>query len=866
MPLSAGDRLGPYEIVEPLGAGGMGVVYKARERRLDRIVAIKISNEQFTERFELEARAVAALNHPNICTLHDVGPNYLVMEYIEGESPKGPLPLEEALRICRQIADALEAAHERGITHRDLKPANIKIKPDGTVKVLDFGLAKLAATTSGSGERSPTFTIGMTEAGMILGTASYMAPEQARGKATDKRADIFSFGVVLHELTTGHRLFGGEDAGEMLAKVIRDEPDLSNAPPSIHRLLTECLRKDPRKRLRDIGDVWRMLDSAALAGVAPSPSADAIAPQTTNWLWPAVAAILLLSTCALAWVHFGEKPTALFPVRFDIPPPAKASLVAFSLSPDGSKLVFNARGQDGHSALWLRLMDSLQARELPGTDDATLDPVWSPDSQSIAFFAKGSLKKIDISGGSPQTLAPYTNPATGVSWNRPDVILFGSAGVINRISASGGDVFPVTAVDLQHSEQGHGRPFLMPDGKHFLYFRLMQDRSGLYVGSLDAKPAEQPAARLLDSPAGAVYVASASRGYLFFLRGTALMVQPFDAGRMELTGHATQLADQVSATLYDGLFSVSNNGMLAFGSTGGNNRQLTWYDRTGKILGHAGEPTARDELSLSPDGTRLAEGRTDDRGLWTVWMLDMARGVNTRLTFEGGGGNAVWSPDGRKIVYTPNGGNSQDLYLKPASGAEQGELLLHSEPVKTALDWSRDGRFVLFEVRTKNRKIDLWVLPMMGDRKPIPYLVSPFVKSQGRFSPDGHWVVYTSDESGTREVYVQPFPMSSGGKWPVSNGGGGQPRWSHDGKELFFFAPDETLMDVDVKTEGGAVQLGVPKALFRASVIGGTGGATLNAWRWDISADGKRFLINTALDEAAASPVTLLLNWQSAVR
>jgi eukaryotic-like serine/threonine-protein kinase len=283
-------------------------------------------------------------------------------------------------------------------------------------------------------------------------------------------------------------------------------------------------------------------------------------------------------------------------------------------------------------------------------------------------------------------------------------------------------------------------------------------------------------------------------------------------------------------------------------------------------LGHAGEPTARDELSLSPDGTRLAEGRTDDRGLWTVWMLDMARGVNTRLTFEGGGGNAVWSPDGRKIVYTPNGGNSQDLYLKPASGAEQGELLLHSEPVKTALDWSRDGRFVLFEVRTKNRTIDLWVLPMMGDRKPIPYLVSPFVKSQGRFSPDGHWVVYTSDESGTREVYVQPFPMSSGGKWPVSNGGGGQPRWSHDGKELFFFAPDETLMDVDVKTEGGAVQLGVPKALFRASVIGGTGGATLNAWRWDISADGKRFLINTALDEAAASPVTLLLNWQSAVR
>jgi len=867
MPLSAGDRLGPYEILEPLGAGGMGVVYKARDTRLDRIVAIKLSNEQFTERFELEARAVAALNHPNICTLHDVGPNYLVMEYIEGESPQGPMPLDEALRIARQIADALEAAHERGITHRDLKPANIKIKPDGAVKVLDFGLAKVAATTSGSNERSPTFTIGMTEAGMILGTASYMAPEQARGKSVDKRADIFAFGVVLHELITGHRLFGGEDAGEMLAKVIRDEPDLSDAPPSVQRLLAECLQKDPRKRLRDIGDVWRLLDGGPPGG---SASANGTAPakpsQRTKWLWPALAALLLLSTVSLGFVHFRETPPALAPMRFEVALPAKSALTSFTVSPDARKLVFNVRGANGRNALWLRMMDSVEARELPGTEEAVLDPAWSPDSQSIAFMAAGTLKKIDVSGGTPQTLAPVANPATGISWGRDDVILFGSAGVINRIPASGGEIVPVTMVDSQHGEAGQGRPLLLPDGKHFLYFRLFGGRSGLYTGSLDTKPADQSTQRLLDSPAGALYVASASGASLLFLRGTALMAQPFDARRLELTGRAVQLADRVSATLYDGLFSASNTGVLAFAATGGNNRQLTWYDRSGKVLSQVGEPTARDELELSPDETRVVEGRTDARGDWTVWMLDLARGANTRLSFEGGGGSAIWSPDGRQIVYTPNGGLSTDLYLKPASGAEQGALLWHAAQNVTPMDWSRDGKLLLYAQLTKDRKQDFWILPMMGERKPTPYLVTPFVKGQAKFSPDGNWVVYTSNESGTREAYLQPFPMSSGGKWAVSNGGGSQPRWSHDGKELFYFTPDESLMAVEVKTSGGTIQLGIPKALFRAPVLGGTGGGPGTSWRWDISEDGQRFLINTALDNTASSPVTVLLNWQNAIR
>jgi serine/threonine protein kinase len=868
MALSIGNLLGPYEILEPIGAGGMGEVYKARDTRLDRIVAIKISNERFTERFELEARAVAALNHPNICTLHDVGPNYLVMEYIEGESPKGPMPLEEALRIARQIADALEAAHERGITHRDLKPANIKIKPDGTVKVLDFGLAKVAATTSGSNERSPTFTIGMTEAGMILGTASYMAPEQARGKATDKRADIFAFGVVLHELITGKRLFGGEDAGEMLAKVIRDEPDFSDAPSSVQRLLSECLQKDPRKRLRDIGDVWRLLEGAPAA--VASGALEPPPPRKGQWLWPGVAAVLLLSTGALAFVHFREKPPVTAPMRFEILPPPKTTINTFALSPDGRKLIIDARGADGRTSLWIRLMDSLQARELPGTEGATPDPEWSPDSQYVAFSSGGNLKKVDIAGGPPQTLAPIVYPAAGISWSRQDVILFGSKGVINRVAASGGDSSPITVLNSQQGEVAQILPFFLPDGKHFLYYEVApaKDNSGVLLGSLDAKPEEQGQKRLMASPAAAKYVASpgGGPGWLFFLRGEALMTQPFDARRLELTGRAIQLADRVTTNTFGGLFSVSNNGLLAYAATGGDKRQLTWFDREGKILGHAGEPIGRDEMELSPDGTRVVEGRADEKGTWGVWMLDLERGVNTRLSFDAGGGSAIWSPDGSEIVYAPAGGQSADLYRKPANGAGQGEVILHSEGIKTPDDWSRDGRFLIYMQRKTNAGSDLWVLPLQGDRKPTPYLVTPFNEGQAKFSPDGHWVVYTSNESGVKEVYAQPFPVSSGGKWGVSNGGGSQPRWSRDGKELFYFAPDSMLMEVSVTTTGGTFQPGVPKPLFRASILGGTGGGAAMAWRWDISPDGQRFLMDTALEEATAAPVTVVLNWQNAVK
>jgi eukaryotic-like serine/threonine-protein kinase len=869
MELKSGAKLGPYEIVAAIGRGGMGEVWRARDPRLGRDVAIKVSAQQFTDRFEREARAIAALNHPNICTLHDVGPNYLVMELIEGPTladriAQGPIPLEEALALARQIADALEAAHDKGIVHRDLKPANIKIKPDGSVKVLDFGLAKSAEQVELT-ENSPTM---LSMAGTILGTAAYMAPEQARGRPTDKRADIFAFGIVLHEMVTGKRLFGGEDASEMLAKVIRDEPDISDAPPRIHRLLVECLRKDPRKRLRDIGDVWRLLDDAFPAAAAPPATQE---PQRTQWLWPAAAALLLLSTGALAFLHFRETPAVLAPVRFEISPPPKTTIATFSLSPDGRKLVFSAQGQDGHRSLWLRAMDSLQVRELPGTQGVILDQAWSPDSQFIAFEADGNLKKIDISGGTPQTLAPYSSPTGGISWSRQDVILFMTGGVLHRIPAFGGEAVAVTALDSKNEEVAAALPVFLPDGKHFFYYRILgkeRSKSGIFIGSLDAKPAEQGQKRLLETPAGVEYMASAHGGNLLFLRGETLMSQPFDPSRLELTGSAAQLADQVSTSnTYIGLFSVSNSGVLAYAVAGSSSRQLTWFDRQGKVVGHVGEAAARDELSLSPDGTRVAEGRVDEKGTWVVWGLDLARGVNTRLTFENGGaGNGTWSPDGSQIIYAPGGGESPDLYRKPANGAGQGDLLFHSDVAKQPLDWSRDGRFLLFIQRGKTTGSDLWVLGLDGDRKPFPYLATPFEEMQAKFSPDGHWVVYTSNESGTREVYVQPFPLSTGGKWPISNGGGSQPRWSRDGKELFYFTPDSMLMAVSVSANGAAFQPGVPKPLFRAAILGGTGDGANSAWRWDVSPDGQRFLMNTALEDTAAPPVTIVLNWQSALK
>jgi len=870
MTLTAGAKLGPYEILAPIGKGGMGEVWKARDTRLGRDVAIKISAEQFSERFEREARAVAALNHPNICTLYDVGPNYLVMEYIEGATlaeriKEGPIPLEEALGIARHVADALDAAHEKNIIHRDLKPGNIKIKPDGSVKVLDFGLAKMGGTPAAKPEDSPTLSMAATQAGMILGTAAYMSPEQARGKEVDKRADIWAFGVVLYEMVTGKKLFQGDDITDTLAAVLRHEPNWEQVPAQVRRLLKRCLEKDPKKRLRDIGDVWELLEEApAIQGA-----------QYRSWLWPSVAALLFISLVPIAFLHFREKsPTTPQSMLFQIIPPEKSPTTAHvSISPDGRQVLYSGSGTDGREHLWLRDLNAPEARLLLGAEGSgtpSLNPFWSPDSRFIGFSVEGKVKKIAVSGGPPQALCDTADGDTGGgAWNQEGVILFGSnASGLFRVSSSGGVATAVTVLDPSRHERFHRRPVFLPDERHFLYVRTSDDpeNTGIFVGSLDAKPEEQSRKRLLPSQIGVVYApaADASTGFILFLQDDTLMAQAFDSRRLELTGEAAPVAEQVgNNTNTTGYFSASDTGALVYLSAGGTNSRLMWFDRQGKALGPASEPGRYLHLKLSPDGTQVAASRRDGKNV-DIWLLEFARGTSTRLTFDPERHNfPIWSPDGSQIVFAYSQKGTTDLYRKPSSGAGEEEALLKSNESKYPTDWSGDGRFLLYTVNGPKTRSDIWMLPLDGDHKATPFLATPFMEGHARFSPDGHWVVYQSNESGRTEVYVRSFPSSGGGKWMVSSGGGSMPRWRKDGKELLYFAPDNRLMSVEVSTTGVSFQAGVPKPLFKAPapvllgvVIGDN---------WDVTADGQRFLVNT-IEDSNLQPITVVLNWQAGLK
>jgi Tol biopolymer transport system component len=611
--------------------GALGEVYRARDPRLGREVALKVSAVQFSDRFEREARVVASLNHPNICTLFDVGPNFLVMELVEGPTlaeriQEGPIPVDEALEIARQIADALDAAHEKGIVHRDLKPANVKLKPDGGVKVLDFGLAKTSGTTAPH-ENSPTITIGGTEAGVILGTAAYMAPEQARGKPVDKRSDIWAFGVVLYEMLTGQRLFQGETMTDLLAAVVTAEPDLERVPTKVRKLLRRCLEKDQKKRLRDIGD--------AMSLVEENTALNEPRPRRNGWIPWTAAGAPVLALAGLAFVHFREKSPALpEPVRFQIESPKLAVGNSFymPLSPDGRKLAYTAVGADGTNRLWIRDMDTLESRMLAGTEGA-VSPFWSPDSRYLAFGVGNTLKKVDASAASPpQALCQAPGAVGSGSWNADGVIVFGGrgAGSLQRCSASGGTTAAVTA--LSHGESFHTFPVFLPDGHHFVYLRA-GSAQGIYVGSLDVKPAEQSTKPIMESQLGVAFASSAnpSGGRLLFLRDNTLMAQPFNIRRLELEGEPVPIAERVAQAGSAGWFSVSSTGALAYRTGGAANvLQLTWYDRKGNVISRVGEPRAGyTSLDLSPDGTRLAHVQQQD-----VWIMDLTRGIDTRLTFH----------------------------------------------------------------------------------------------------------------------------------------------------------------------------------------------------------------------------------------
>jgi serine/threonine protein kinase len=844
MALAAGFRLGPYEILAPIGAGGMGEVYKARDTRLGRDVALKISNEAFSERFEREARSIAALNHPNICHLYDVGPNYLVMELIDGEPLHGPLPLDQALDYARQIADALDAAHEKGIVHRDLKPGNILVTASGVVKVLDFGLAMTAGPPATNPENSPTITMSPTRAGMILGTAPYMAPEQARGKTVDKRADIWAFGCVLYEMLTGERAFTGETVSDILAAVLKSEPDFSKAPAHVHRLLERCLEKDPKKRLRDIGDVGVLLDKDAQAQAPPA----APPPATSRWLWPAIAAVCALTAAALALVYFRQTPPAAPVVRTAILPPENASLDArtVSVSPDGRRIAFSAESSDGKTQLWIRPLDSLTAQPLAGTDGATYT-FWSPDGNSVGFIANGKLNRIDSAGGPVLTLAGVPSGLNGASasWSPKGYIVFNGADrALHKIPASGG---PSTiATKLAPDETFHRWPSFLPDGVHFLFMASAKGpRKRIRLGSLDSSGSVV----LLEADSNAIY----SSGYLLFAFGeSTLMARPFDLQHLALSGDARPVAEGLGVGLVTGIatFSASPTGLLAYGSAQYSQNSLTWLDRKGKVLATIGEPGSIQAVTLSPSGKTIAVLKEDNLSL-NDWLVDAERGVAQRFTSTGGDQDMIFSPDGTTAFFSSNRNGNFDIYRKPVNMSHGEELVYTGGENIRVNSISPDGKFLLIQ-----RQGRLWVLPNPlgppGKAKPYRFPGTEFSEDSGQFSPDGRWVAYESNESGRTEIYVAPFP-GPGGRRRISAAGGRLPRWRRDGKEIFYIAANQMLTATEVSVNNGVLEAGATHELFAHRY------EPSPYFSYDVAADGRILALEAKQDGRRG--LTIVQNW-----
>lgn len=846
MPLSPGERLGPYEIVAPIGKGGMGEVYQARDTRLDRPVAIKVSVARFSERFASEARAIAALNHPNVCTLYDVGPDYLVMELVEGPTladrlKEGPLPPAEALRIARQIADALEAAHEKGIVHRDLKPANVKVKSDGLVKVLDFGLAKAMEPRDSGADltASPTLTLEATRAGVILGTAGYMSPEQARGKAIDRRADIWAFGVVFYEMLTGQATFEGETVSDTLAAVLRADIDWSrlplDTPPKIRRLLKRCLERDPKRRLRDIGDAWIELD-APEEPAAGGPVANR--SRAARWM-PWVAA-LAIAAAGVGWGLFHTPPVQPRPVfRWTYTEPNYFGLLA--LSHDGTRLVYTQL--NGTTArLMLRMADEPQPRPIAGSEEAIF-PFLSPDGQWCGFFTQdGRLKKIPVTGGSPIVLVDSGAQPTG-DWGDDDTIVYSTRQGLARISASGGTPQTVTTVDAKKGETSHRFPRFLPGARELLFTVTTGAANQLLIRDLKSGKTHV----VVGNGINGRYV---STGHLVYLRASTLFAVPFSLSRLTATGPEAVVVQGVSTAFTPGGdYTFADSGLLVYmgGTDSAGATVLAWADRKGAIE-PLSEPKNWGTGRLSPEGLRVVNSISAG-GISDIWIFDTVRRTLDRLTFDGTGQNPIWSPDGRRIAFGGSLSGKNGIYAVPADGSGKPELLLATDGPAAPTSWSPDGRRLVYTLIGLDHKSHLWSADLPGGM-PSELHDTPFTEADGQVSPDGKWLAYVSNESGTNEIYLQPFP-APGGRVRVSTQGGDRPRWSHSGKQLYYWGGlNAGLAAVEIQTTAG-LRVGLPQTLF--PFLAGT--------TFGVAPDEKRFLVEAIPGLQGSRRMELVMNW-----
>jgi serine/threonine protein kinase/Tol biopolymer transport system component len=945
MPLAPGTQLGSYEIIGPLGVGGMGEVYRARDSKLGREVALKVlpaafaSDAERMSRFRREAQVLASLNHPNIAAVYGMEdgslpddkaptvhldpasssrapvvsgtPPALIMELVEGPTLAERLrlrrlELEDSLPIARQIAEALEAAHDRGIIHRDLKPANVKIRPDGVVKILDFGLAKAIAGDPASSDlqNSPTITQMTTMAGTILGTAAYMSPEQAKGKPLDRRTDVWSFGCVLFEMLSGKPAFSGETSTDILADVVRGEPRWqelpTNTPPRLAELLRRCLQKDTRQRLQAIGEARIAIEqtlaeitvvanssietmaaaAASASGVHPQVVAAASASGISNPVLASISTPRATSSSNVlpwvlaaifaglaAWLGFTEvshsRPALPAIVTQLLPPDGETFALTGNyagppvLSPDGRSLAFVTANKEGLRRLWIRPLNDAKPQLIANSDGAT-EPFWSPDSRTIAYFAAGKMYRVDISGGSFRVVTDATN-SRGGTWSPNGTILYGPNPALGlwTVPESGGPGQSFSKPDpIVHSPNRRWPQFL-PDGKHFICFArsdVSAAESGIFAGSLDGSPLKL----ILHTDSSAIY---APPGYLLFIQGGVLVAQKFDLRALSVSGEPFPLAQhaEVNAIVYRGILTASNTGLLVYGTGSGQqgSYSIHWTDREGKILGTIGDPAEYSDPRISHDGQKLAVSIDTGEGGNNIWVFDLVHGTRNRVTFGNGiNAGATWSPDDKSLIFSSGRGGTYQLYQQPADGSGEAKRLTDSTTTEVAGFWSRDGKYLAYTVPSPGSGYSqIWLLPFADGAKPYPFIQGSYDVLNPSISPDSKWMAFSSNETGHDEVYV--VPLAGGpGKWQISSGGGIEPRWSATGNEISYISPDGDLMLADIKSASNSIAVGNVAKLFHIGEI-----SALNIFRYDFPPDGKRFLVMSVGAQAHSDPLTIVSNW-----